>query len=80
METPPIGRILKLNANEWPYILWGVFFSAIAGSMPVVAAIIMAEILQVIILFLYIIRTCLHLRPIRGEGLKNELKQNDNIF
>ncbi|XP_066921842.1 ATP-dependent translocase ABCB1-like [Clytia hemisphaerica] len=46
VKTPPLGRILKLNANEWPYILLGVFFSAIAGAMPVVAAIIMAEILQ----------------------------------
>ena len=47
MEIPPISRILKLNAKEWPYIVTGIFFSAIAGAMPVLFAIILAEILQV---------------------------------
>ena len=38
---------MKLNAKEWPYIVVGIFFSAIAGGMPVLFAIILAEILQV---------------------------------
>ena len=46
-EIPSMMRILKLNANEWPFIVVGIFFSAIAGTMPVVFAIILAEILQV---------------------------------
>uniref|UniRef100_A0A7M5VBZ8 Uncharacterized protein n=1 Tax=Clytia hemisphaerica TaxID=252671 RepID=A0A7M5VBZ8_9CNID len=46
VQIPPISRILKLNAKEWPYIVTGIFFSAIAGTMPVLFAIILAEILQ----------------------------------
>ena len=38
---------MKLNAKEWPYIVVGIFFSAIAGIMPVAFAIILAEVLQV---------------------------------
>lgn len=44
---PSVGRIMKLNAKEWPYIVVGIFFSAIAGIMPVAFAIILAEVLQV---------------------------------
>ena len=44
---PSVTRIMKLNSNEWPYIVVGIIFAAIAGIMPVAFAIILAEILQV---------------------------------
>jgi len=40
-------RVMELNAKEWPYIVVGIIFSAIAGMMPVAFAVILAEILQV---------------------------------
>ena len=45
---------MKLNLPEWPLLLVGSIFAAMAGGFPVAFAIIMSEILEVfIILFFY---------------------------
>ena len=50
VEIPPITRIMKLNLPEWPLLLIGSIFAAVAGSFPVAFAIIMSEILEVFVL------------------------------
>jgi len=47
LAIPSMTRVMELNAKEWPYIVVGIIFSAIAGMMPVAFAVILAEILQV---------------------------------
>lgn len=40
-------RIMKMNLKEWPFMLVGVIFAAVAGAMPVAFAIILSEVLEV---------------------------------
>ena len=47
VDMPPIGRLIKLNAGEWPYLVIGSVFAAVVGAFPVVFAIILSEILKV---------------------------------
>ena len=47
VDMPPISRLMKLNASEWPYLLIGSLFAAVVGAFPVAFAIILSEILKV---------------------------------
>lgn len=47
VDMPPISRLMKLNAGEWPYLLIGSLFAAVVGAFPVAFAIILSEILKV---------------------------------
>ena len=47
IEIPPITRIMKLNLPEWPLLVIGSIFAAIAGGFPVAFAVIISEILKV---------------------------------
>eukprot|EP00794_Sanderia_malayensis_P017700 gene17700-19468_t len=44
---PPIKRLMKLSASEWPSLLVGSIFASVVGAFPVVFAIILSEILNV---------------------------------
>ena len=46
-EPAPMGRIMKLNASEWPYMAVGSFFAALVGAFPVLFAFILSELIQV---------------------------------
>lgn len=46
-EPAPMGRIMKLNAPEWPYMAVGSFFAAIVGAFPVLFAYILSELIEV---------------------------------
>lgn len=47
IDIPPMTRIMKLNLPEWPLLLIGSIFAAIAGGFPVAFAVIISEILKV---------------------------------
>ena len=49
-EPAPMGRIMKLNAPEWPYMAVGSFFAAIVGAFPVLFAFILSELIEVSLL------------------------------
>ena len=50
VEPAPFTRILKLNATEWPYLVSGMFFAALVGAFPVLFAIILSNLIEVIFL------------------------------
>lgn len=45
-QVPSMWRIMKMNLKEWPFMLVGVIFAAVAGAMPVAFAIILSEVLE----------------------------------
>ncbi|CAH1238854.1 ABCB1 [Branchiostoma lanceolatum] len=45
VPDPDMGRVMKLNAPEWPYILVGTFCAAINGAVNPCFAILFAEVL-----------------------------------
>ena len=47
LPDPGMGRILKLNASEWPYITLGCICAAVTGIIQPLFAVIFAEILGV---------------------------------
>ena len=53
VDMPPISRLMKLNAGEWPYLLIGSLFAAVVGAFPVAFAIILSEILKVFPCYLF---------------------------
>ena len=46
-EPAPMGRVMKLNAPEWPYMAVGSFFAALVGAFPVLFAFILSELIEV---------------------------------
>ena len=61
---------MKLNLPEWPLLLVGSIFAAMAGGFPVAFAIIMSEILEVFIILFFI-----HYAP---SGIQKERILHDN--
>lgn len=47
MESAPVARILKYNAPEWPYMLFGSFGAAINGGVNPVYSLLFSQILAV---------------------------------
>lgn len=47
MEPAPVARILKYNAPEWPYMLFGSFGAAVNGSLSPLYALLFSQILGV---------------------------------
>lgn len=47
MEPAPVMRIIKMNLNEWPYLLLGSFAAAINGLFPFAFALVLSEVLAV---------------------------------
>ncbi|XP_047125215.1 ATP-dependent translocase ABCB1 isoform X3 [Hydra vulgaris] len=46
-EPAPFSRVIKLNASEWPYLLFGTIFALIVGAFPVLFALIISELINV---------------------------------
>ena len=42
-----MGRIMKLNSPEWPYMAIGSIFAAVVGAFPVLFAFILSELIEV---------------------------------
>ena len=47
VEPAPVRRILKMNSQEWPYMVVGVIAAMGNGVFPLVFAMILGEILNV---------------------------------
>ncbi|KAK1166106.1 bile salt export pump-like isoform X3 [Acipenser oxyrinchus oxyrinchus] len=45
IEPAPVARILKYNAPEWPYMLFGTFGAAVNGAVNPIYAVLFSEIL-----------------------------------
>lgn len=46
-EPAPVARILKYNAPEWPYMLFGSFGAAINGGVNPMYSLLFSQILAV---------------------------------
>ena len=73
IEIPPITRIMKLNLPEWPLLVIGSIFAAIAGAFPVAFAVIISEILKVCLSHCRHLKFCFSLHSyklsrVTGEG------------
>lgn len=47
IEPAPVRRILKFNAPEWPYMLFGAVGAAVNGSVTPLYAFLFSQILGV---------------------------------
>lgn len=47
VEPAPVARILKYNAPEWPYMLFGSFGAAVNGGVNPVYSLLFSQILAV---------------------------------
>ena len=47
LPEPAMGRVMRMNAPEWPYILCGCIASIISGGIQPAFAVVFAEILGV---------------------------------
>lgn len=47
VEPAPVARILKYNAPEWPYMLFGSLGAAVNGGVNPVYALLFSQILAV---------------------------------
>lgn len=50
VEPAPVTRILKYNAPEWPYMLFGSFGAAVNGGVNPVYSLLFSQILAVSVL------------------------------
>lgn len=53
VEPAPVARILKYNAPEWPYMLFGSFGAAVNGGVNPVYSLLFSQILAVRFIMIY---------------------------
>lgn len=63
VEPAPVARILKYNAPEWPYMVFGSFGAAINGGVNPVYSLLFSQILAV----------SFYLLPEMWRGFKTEM-------